>query len=464
VREVGGAVLHLLVLAMVLATPAAAQAVPATAQAMPAPESAPAIAGPAVEARQMSAADVLGLAARWIEEGRLDEADTLLGGLERNRDGGSQRQFLQGTIRFLKQDYKAAAARFRAILRDEPAATRVRLELARSLFLLGDDAAADYHFRLAVADNPQREVLANVAAFRQQIRERRRWSASLEFGAAPDTNINQATSDRTLDNANLPGRPDKVVLSDDARRTSGVGISVEGQAQVRLVRFGNNAIVANGFAIINEYKGGTFDDYLLGAELGPQMTRRWGRLTVSGSGYRRWYGHEPYLNALGVRVRLERPVSNNWQWDYVAQWQRLDYRRNAGLDGQYFSVGAALSRALSARSFGQLRGFVSRQSARDPGFAFVDARSGLSYARELPWGLVANADLDLTRTWYDAPSFFGPTRREWRVRAALALTKRDWQWLGFSPTVRFIHTSNISNLDFFTYHRERGEFAITRPF
>src|SRR3546814_4272449 len=79
----------------------------------------------------------------------------------------------------------------RTLLLRDPHDTRVRLELARVLFLLHRYAAADYHFRLSAARSPT-SVQHNISLFRRAIQAQRTWRVSVEGGIAPDTNVNRS--------------------------------------------------------------------------------------------------------------------------------------------------------------------------------------------------------------------------------------------------------------------------------
>ena len=148
---------------------------------------------PAVRLEHLSADDVLAIAGRLIDGGRYDEAQALLDRLAQDSAGGTERDFLDGMIALARKDYRRAEALFRRILAGDPALVRVRLELARTLFLAKKDEEADYHFRLAIAERPPEAVIRNIARFREGIRARRAWRFNISFGLAPDTNINSAT-------------------------------------------------------------------------------------------------------------------------------------------------------------------------------------------------------------------------------------------------------------------------------
>ena len=134
-----------------------------------------------------------------------------------------------------KENFDLAIVSLRGMLVKEPGRLRVRLELARALFLrgncvqppknlfthlLGDDCwSAEQHFlRVLGADVPA-PVIMNVRRYIQVCRARKRASGSLSLSLAPDTNVNTSTSAQTVNIFGLPFQ-----LNDEARATSGIGV------------------------------------------------------------------------------------------------------------------------------------------------------------------------------------------------------------------------------------------------
>src|SRR3546814_18122996 len=105
----------------------------------------------------------------------------------------------------------------RTLLLRDPHDTRVRLELARVLFLLHRYAAADYHFRLSAARSPT-SVQHNISLFHRAIQAQRNWRVSGEGGIAPDPNVKSAGRDRMVDLCGLP-----FTVEHEARGPQGAG-------------------------------------------------------------------------------------------------------------------------------------------------------------------------------------------------------------------------------------------------
>src|SRR5262249_3619811 len=128
--------------------------------------------------------------------------------------------FLQGTLANAKGDYATAIKHFRAVLGRDGTLNRVRLDLAKAYFLKGDDAAAEHHFRAAMAQGVPPEVQHNISQYLDQIRRRKRLDVTVRAALAPDTNVNAAT---TAENVTLYGLPFE--LDPAARKRSGIGFA-----------------------------------------------------------------------------------------------------------------------------------------------------------------------------------------------------------------------------------------------
>ena len=171
--------------------------------------------------REPSAETLIEAARAALAQGKPDDAAFLLDGLRPGEGDIDDVDFLRGSIALQRGEWQTAIERFRAMLARNPDLPRVRLDLALAYFQAGEDTRAAYHFRLALGDLDLPPIVrARALALLDRIRRRKSWSISGSLALAPDTNINAATSAREVALFGLPA-----TLSDDARQTSGVGVS-----------------------------------------------------------------------------------------------------------------------------------------------------------------------------------------------------------------------------------------------
>jgi tetratricopeptide (TPR) repeat protein len=94
------------------------------------------------------------LARALIVSKHFDAARSILTILHENDPADIEALFLLAEADAQTGNLEGAVERYREILVNEPNVARVRLDLAAALFLLGEDEAAQYHFRQALTLEP----------------------------------------------------------------------------------------------------------------------------------------------------------------------------------------------------------------------------------------------------------------------------------------------------------------------
>ena len=447
--------LPLLGLALATAAAQAPLAVPA-----PAHTGMPAAPPHVIRLEQLSARDVEAIAGRLIDAGRYDEAQLLLDRLKEDNAGGVERDFLDGMIAMARKDYGTAERLFRRILEGDPNLVRVRLELARTLFLARKDEEADYHFKLAIAQHPPKAVIANIARYREAIRTRRAWRFNINLGIAPDSNINSATDKERLDILGLPFK-----LDPGARARSGTGLIAGADASIRLFRDSKLPLYLGVYGRMLRYPDHDFDDIYIGGEAGPEFRLSGGRLRIAATGLERWYGGKHLLTSLGGRLNFDKVIGGKLGLETWLSTRHNAYSRRSDVDGWDIEAGMSANRALSPSTLGFAYASVQRGIANDPGQSNWQGRIGCGVLKEVGWGLRPQIALEVGRQINDAPlALFNKTRRDWRLQASASIYKRDWNVAGFAPSLRLIYSRNFSTVDLYDQKRIRAEFGVAKAF
>lgn len=277
-----------------------------------------------------------------VAQGKVDEAAAMLDAIEANAPGSLQVRFLRGLVAMKRGDYRRAIGIFRGILVAHPEALRVRLELARSYFLVKDYQNSDRQFRAVRAEELPSAVKANVDGFLVQIRQSKDWSYGLSVAIAPDTNVNGASTSREVEIYGLPFK-----LSDEARQKSGTGAAIDASAEWA-PRFSAAGRMRLGAALQRrEYGGPQFDDMTLAFHAGPRFVLpRWD-LSVLGTGFRRWYGGETYASSLGGRMEATHYAGPRTVLNGTAGALRITDERDAARDRWVYTVSAGAMRQMS---------------------------------------------------------------------------------------------------------------------
>lgn len=375
-------------------------------------------------------------------------------------DAGIERVFRDGMASYAARDYGRAEALFRQLLDQDPELLRVRLELARTLFMARKDEQADYHFRLAAGEHPPAQVIRNIVRFREAIRARRAWRFDVDAGFAPDSNINSATDKETI---NIHGLPFK--LDANGRARPGTGRFFGGQASVRLNRFGNLPIYLGAYGRRTTYRDHDFDDAYAGVEAGPEFKLAGGRLRTAATGLMRWYGRRPLVKSFGGRLEYDKLVGGKWTVGGALAVRHNDYARRSDVDGWDGEARVSVNRPFGPAALGFAYAAVERSWAEDPGQAFRRERIGAGVLKEIGWGLRPQLSIDIARQVNDGPlAPFGAQRRDWRLQGSVSIYKRDWNLGGLAPSLRLTVTRSLSSLPLYDEKRRRAEIRLTRAF
>jgi len=406
----------------------------------------------------LEAAERLVLASRYVEAGPLVAALANAPGYE------MERRFLEGYIAVETGDPAAAAAKFRSILSKRPELVRVRLELARALAMIWRDSAADYHFRLAEEAELPPEIERTIYASRSLIRDRKPWELDVSLGLAPDTNINGATADRSVD-VNVGGATLPLELDRDARRRSGVG---QTGSVFGAYRFGSGEglrwrVEAETRAV--NYAGAVADDIFAAAAAGPEWRSGETRLSLAATAARRWYGGGVAQALHGGRLSLQRNLSAGARVGAQLDARRVESEIDPAYDGWSLAANAAYERVVRRSMVASVSAFARREPLRLAAYSSSELGVAAGIGGELPFGVNGGLSLSGSRAVYDAAlPIFDETRREWRTSARLYAGLRSLRFAGFSPSVAYTYAGGFSTVGLYDVDRHRVEFQLARYF
>lgn len=359
----------------------------------------------------------------------------------------------------IRNQPEAAAVELRRILDGKPNAVRVRIELANILAILGDAAAAENELRRAQAGELPPDVARFVEFYSQALRSQRTMGASLEFAFAPDSNINRATNSSTL--GTILG---DFTLSDDARESSGVGLSLKQQAYWRPRFNETTALLARFSASENMYRKDEFNDLSATLQLGPEFRFTRQSLSLAGVYSRRWFGGRELSRTSGATLNYTRPIDTVTTLRLDGSIIDNDDRRNDSQDGQIYSAGASIERAFSPTTGGALQLSASRLDAADPGYATSSGAISLIGFHDLErTSLVAS----ISYTHLEADerlALFPRKRADDRYAVSAGATFRQLSYAGFAPFVRVSYEQNASTVGIYEYERVSGEVGFARAF
>lgn len=410
----------------------------------------------------LDAAQVFAGAERLLAEQNTADAEVLLRALTQDPDRAVRNEARFRLARLLEATERRAdaAVLLRRILDEEPEAVRVRLELARILVALGDETGARRQLRQAQDAGLPAELARLVDQYRIALRSRAPFGANIEVAVAPDSNINRATAQRTLDGGFFP-----IELDEDARSRSGIGLAVNGQAFARVPLDARLSLLPRASGAGRLYRDSQFDDVSIDGRLGLERADSTaGRLTLSAGHERRWFGGRPLTESWLASLDWLRPVSGRAQFTVSISAADQRFPRSAAQSGRLYQASIGYERALSTASGISVSVSGARQDAADQGYANWSGGSSLIGYAEIGRTTFVTS-VSLRRLVADGPFFLFPdARREWSIRSSIGATFRQLTIAGLAPVLRVTAERNLSTVGLFDFRRIAAEVGISRAF
>lgn len=375
-------------------------------------------------------------------------------------EAATEIEFLRAMIDLDAHLWRPAIARLRHLLVANPRAARIRLELARALYLAHDYQGADRQFRLARAGRVPDGVRANIDAFLGAIRQERRWDWSFSLAAVADSNRNSATGSDTVALFGLPFQ-----LSPDARRSGGVGAVVDAAVEWTALP-GHRWRWRSGVQLHRaQYGPAAFNDMGLAAYSGPRFAAgRWD-LGLTAGLTRRWYGDHVFADAASAQGDVTYAVSPRIGLGLSLGVTRQRYAIDPVQNGPGGEAGLSVTWIPDPGSVIRFDGAALVQHAGDPGYANGGWRAGLAMSHDFPGGLSARIAPAYSRFGYDAVlDLFGERRIDHQWSLDASITHRGLVWRGLIPQLTVSRIDNRSTIALYHFSRTRIGIGVTRAF
>ena len=418
----------------------------------------------------MSALDAVKLAGKLVDTGDYDQASRILTMMPQTNSlpVEIERWYLIAQIAQRNGDYDTAIKIYRKILDDQPDLVKVRYELALCYMALHQWYRADYHLRLAMAghDIPP-QIKHQMMYYRWIARQNKNWNVWFNFGAAPDTNINQnAGGEECVMTAwgrfcrQLP-EPVSAV---------GYNLTLGGNYEFRLNEHWRWKSDANIYA--NVYNIHDYDDLYVSGSTGPRYVWQNGDIWLAGVTARRWYGWDGYNRSNGAKLDTNYDFTRRLSGGLslrVMDNRYDDY--GALMNGQTYSSNARISYSLDATKYLILRGGIDRDTAKDDIYANWRYNTAVGFGSELPFGFHVYLEPNFTWMNYDGErwvvkdeQFTKLAERDFIQRYSISLSNNKFDIWGFVPTFTVSYTRRDSNIKNREYDKTTLEFSMQQRF
>ena len=411
---------------------------------------------------QFTAEQLFYVAEQLNERGAADQAVEILKTLSKDPRADYRAEARVRIARILEArgDRAGAARWFEQLLQEKPDAAAVRIELAALLTQMGQPKAAVRELRRAAAAGLPENAARAVRNAASVLRENAPLSASFSIGIAPDTNINSATTARTVDIFGLPFE-----ISKNGRANSGIGVTFNGQVVSRAALDQTVRIVSEASVAGSVYRDGSFNDVTVSADSGPELSVGHSRVRPSAVVGTRIFGPSRIYDFYGLNVSSLSPLGAKGQGEVTLSVVDFAYKApRQDQSGPSYSLGLAYDRVITPRLSLRAGVNVSRIIARDPQFSSIGYSLDLLCSRDFG-GVTAFARGVFTALDGDSDfAFFDRPRRDRLYAIDGGVTLQHFQLAGLSPSVRLTYTHSNSEIDLYRYRRLRLEISLEKIF
>ena len=362
-----------------------------------------------------------------------------------------QRAFIEAVQRIDARDYETAIRSLRAILA-KTASPRVKLELARALFLSGEyrEARALFNDVLVDPDTPWR-VRENIEGFTRQIDNIvgfRRFSVSI----VRDSNPRNITSQREFAIGGF-----RLTFVPPAENKPVWGLRYVVQALQPI--YPEAQLSAYATASYLDYPGIALDraniDAGLSKGLGSRAALKAG-IEAGSFSNRRLYEF-PYAAADYAFVHTP-----SQQLAGSVKLGRVRFPDFSYLDALYGSAALAGLKAVSERALASARITLEHSDAYDHAFSYngIAFAPGGSYLMTAPPVLLSASVGFARRDYSGADPFFGIERIDRKRSIELRVQHKEWRWRNAKAALVFSVEDNRSNIDFYSYRKVNASIAV----
>lgn len=374
--------------------------------------------------------------------------------------------YLEGLILKANRDYTGATQRFRTALAADPKLTLVRAELAETLVILEEDESAIHHLKLLEGDAPDEQAAAGLRSFIDQVDERSPFKYNFYLSVAPTTNVNNGSKHTKI---YLPGIEGVDIEVDDAsREKSGVGIA-SGFNVGFSKRLGNDfSFVAGLNGDGRVYADSDFNSFAASQSAELRYIFERGYLGLGAVASQNFETDELGVSyySFGPRVSVSFALTpgDSLYVSAVHEWREYDHR--SPNDGTAILLDANFTHAFNSSFNATISGGYDRVNAREDWVAYHSWSAGLSLYKELPHGITVRATGEVKFSDFDGTNIFLGTepREDQRYTGNLILTKRDWNWWGFAPSLSYTYIHNLSNIGLYDFDSHAVDAKLTKEF
>lgn len=369
-----------------------------------------------------------------------------------------------------------AIAVLRNLLSADPELTLVRYKLAQMLFATEDDLAAKHHFqilRAGIKDDSNQTVIDQ---YLKQLDLRKRWFFNIGGNVLPQSNYNGGSSKKLYYCEDTASTPEGIAAWTNLLAAfgldckAGIPLAASEQAQSGVVISGN---VSGGYRFrldenvswtirgtgeYTRYPGATSDVITLALNSGPTISLSdKTRLNINGIASISISNKAITQKHYAASATIDHVFSPQVSSSFTANISNTESITNNDYSNTLGSFNASVQIAIDNSSFVRLMGGVAKTSYVEPNLSYWQVNGGVGYYKEIEYGITLYTEADIS---YRAKPLEAITT--YNINAKL--TKRDFNFLGFSPQLIYNYNRADSNVSRNDTDSHRVTIGITRSF
>lgn len=376
--------------------------------------------------------------------------------------------FIRGLKLRAEGDLQGAIAVFRRLIADNPGFSRVRVELASTLFMAGDPDAASYHLRDLARNAQSDDMRRNFEAYLDAIKRDRPWRIGGYVSLAPSTNVNGRTNERTIVIEDCPFDPSgrcEFTIDEGSRAASGIGLTGGLSGERHFFLSQDLTVTLSGRLDAVKYIRSEFDR--VSARAGAHLRKKFGDAVVGGGVVAEYsaLGWSTYRDAAGIELEFGRRLGPS---THLLLSTSLMYQRFADfpqMNGPSASFGAVVGYAIGP---GQSLTAGASVTVERTTASYLDSdgvRAFVGYGREWNGGLITFVEPAVTlRRFRDVDPAFGVRREDVELGGRIGLSHRKLNFRGFMPRFEYSYARQFSTVALQRRETHSANIVLTREF
>lgn len=417
----------------------------------------------------MKHSDVLSFAKEQIIQGQLENAQKVLEAKPYDdKKLEIERLYLLAQIASLQGNTEKAIDIYYFILNYEPDIANIRFRLANELLKQKSWFRADYHYRLALANNDTPVPIQNyIKQALQYIRHNKNWNAWFNFGIAPDNNVNNTTSGEQCVMTIFGPMCNTL---DDKEKDVGLNASVGGYYEYKLSE--NWRLKNEAMAYTARYDNKKYDDLYLYDTFGMRYIHDRGDIFFGPTFSRRYIEHKAYNYSTGFKVDTNYDITKQLSMNIDLSYTLTKYDEyGKALDGDTKGARTRLFYALDNSKYLIFKTGYEYEKTKQRTYTNYRNNYAIGFGSELPYGFHVYLEPSIQYTQYKGArwtvkdyQFQQIKEHDITKKYSVSLSNRNISLWDLVPTLTYTYTDKSSNIWQREYQKSMIELSIQKRF